>query len=58
MDNSQKNSTMQQIMKKVTKNMQIKQDITAYLSYWQIIRVLLTVQSYILLTDMNQMKLL
>lgn len=58
MDNSQKNSTMQQIMKKVIKNMQIKQDITACLSYWQIIRVLLTVQSYILLTDMNQMKLL
>ena len=45
-------------MKKVTKNMKIKQDTTAYLSYWQIIRVLLTVQSYTLLADMNQVKLL
>ena len=38
--------------------MKIRQDTIAYLSYWQIIRVLLIVQSYTLLADMNQVKLL
>ena len=38
--------------------MKIKQDTIAYLSYWQIIGVLLIVQSYTLLADMNQVKLL